>query len=704
MADYPELEIALQRRGANRYAIELRFSQPASDAEVRPVRADPVDVTFDWERLGQLIYDRAAYGRLLGDSLFAEESVRAALSSARAAAAVQEMPLRVRIFIGASAPELHELHWETLRDPAGDGALAADENLLFSRYLSSRDWRPVRLRPQTRLRALVVIANPENLADYAPGGRSLAPVDVSGELARARASLSGASLTDLAIRGQATPEKLIEQLRHGYELLYLVCHGALIRGEPWLWLEDENGRVNRTSGRELADAFSRLRERPRLVVLASCQSAGAGSEASTNDEGALAALGPRLAEVGVPAVLAMQGNVTMRTVERFMPVFFRELARDGQIDRAVAAARGAVRGEPDWWAPALYMRLKSGRLWYTPGFGGKGGGFEKWQALLGNMRAGRVTPILGPGLTESLFGSRKEMAQRWAENYDFPMAAHDREDLPQVAQFLAVNQDQMFVRDELAGYLFDELLSRLELELSDPDHAAHHDALSEAISRRDLDRLITAAGALRQAENKAEPHRVLATLPMPVFITTDPSSLLRETLVAAGKRPRAELCRWNEDLDLLPSVYDDDPGFRPSDMEPLLFHLYGRIQEPDSLVLTEDDYFDYLIGVTGKKDLIPPIVRRRLADTALLFLGFRMDEWEFRVLFRSIMSQEGRRRRKKYAHVAVQIDPEEGRIQEPERARRYLESYFQDADISIYWGSAEDFAAELHERLNDDAN
>ena len=54
--------------------------------------------------------------------------------------------------------------------------------------------------------------------------------------------------------------------------------------------------------------------------------------------------------------------------------------------------------------------------------------------------------------------------------------------------------------------------------------------------------------------------------------------------------------------------------------------------------------------------------------------------------------------------MAVQIDPEEGRIQEPEGARRYLESYFQDADISIYWGSADDFAAELHERLNDDAN
>jgi hypothetical protein len=43
----------------------------------------------------------------------------------------------------------------------------------------------------------------------------------------------------------------------------------------------------------------------------------------------------------------------------------------------------------------------------------------------------------------------------------------------------------------------------------------------------------------------------------------------------------------------------------------------------------------------------------------------------------------------------VQIDPEEGRTLEPEGARRYLETYFKDADISIYWGSVEDFVIEL---------
>jgi hypothetical protein len=271
------------------------------------------------------------------------------------------------------------------------------------------------------------------------------------------------------------------------------------------------------------------------------------------------------------------------------------------------------------------------------------------------------------------------------------MAPHDREDLPQVAQYLAVNQDYTFPRDELAEYLRQEILHRYGGDLPD------------ALRGASLDDLITAVGAQCRERNPAEPHRVLAELPLPIYITTDPSNLLAEALVAAGKDPQVELCRWNDDVELLPSVYDDTPGYRPDTQRPLVYHLFGRLQEPDSVVLTEDDYFDYLIGVTRDKDLIPGAVRRALADTALLFLGFQMDDWNFRVLFRSMMSQEGRNRRRKYAHVAVQIDPEEGRILEPERARRYLESYFQDADISIYWGSAEDFMQELHQRWGGNA-
>src|ERR1700694_4531744 len=48
-----------------------------------------------------------------------------------------------------------------------------------------------------------------------------------------------------------------------------------------------------------------------------------------------------------------------------MPFFFRELVQDGQVDRAMAVARSVavVRGRPDFWMPALYLRLRNGCIW-----------------------------------------------------------------------------------------------------------------------------------------------------------------------------------------------------------------------------------------------------------------------------------------------------------------------------------------------------
>jgi hypothetical protein len=675
-----EIEIGLHRWDVEGYAVELRFTRPDDEADVPPVRGR---ASFDLNGLRERELNIAEYGQLLSGSLFGDPAVREFFSQARGVAESLEARLRLRLLVGASAPELRSVRWETLRDPKDGSSLLTDEHVCFSRYLSSLDWRPVRLRPKGELRALVVVANPTNVGQYQQQGQRLSPLDVPGELARARASLGDIPVTELASGGSATLDNLCDQLRQGPDILYLVCHGAMVgdppvQQEPYLWLEKEDGSAAVVAGEELATRLREMQDRPRLVVLASCQSAGGGTGT---------ALGPRLVEAGIPAVVAMQGSVAIDTAAQFMPVFFRELQEDGQIDRAMSVARGAVRDRPDHWMPTLLMRLRSGRIWYVPGFAEDREGFEKWPALLRCMSRGRCTPILGPGLVEPLFGPTREIARNWAETYHFPLAPYDREDLPQVAQYLAVKQARSFPRDELAEQLRVELVRR------------HGAGLSDDLRRSPLEKLLPVVGAEQRRQNPADPHRVLASLSCPVYITINPDNLLAEALTEVGKEPKVEMCRWNEYLEGIPSVFDDDPDYRPDAQHPLVFHLFGRYEEPDSLVITEDDYFDYLIGVTSNKDLIPGEVRRALADTALLFLGFQLDDWNFRVLFRSIMSQEGRRLRQKYAHVGVQVDPDEARLLEPEGARRYLSGYFEDADISIYWGDAEDFVKELQQRL-----
>jgi hypothetical protein len=77
-------------------------------------------------------------------------------------------------------------------------------------------------------------------------------------------------------------------------------------------------------------------------------------------------------------------------------------------------------------------------------------------------------------------------------------------------------------------------------------------------------------------------------------------------------------------------------------------------------------------------------------------VGFQLDDWQFRVLFHILLDQQGGMLLGRYPHVAVQIEPEEGRLLEPKRARSYLEEYFaKGAEVSLYWGGVDDFSADL---------
>jgi hypothetical protein len=132
------------------------------------------------------------------------------------------------------------------------------------------------------------------------------------------------------------------------------------KGQGWLFLQEEDGQAARVSAQDLAQRLAGTLALPRLAVLVMCESAG-------NDSGAfLGSLAPRLVEVGIPAVIAMQSALTYQSANLFLPPLFRELQKDGMIDRAVSVARRSIIGRPDEHAPVLFLGLKSGLLWASP--------------------------------------------------------------------------------------------------------------------------------------------------------------------------------------------------------------------------------------------------------------------------------------------------------------------------------------------------
>jgi SIR2-like domain len=266
------------------------------------------------------------------------------------------------------------------------------------------------------------------------------------------------------------------------------------------------------------------------------------------------------------------------------------------------------------------------------------------------------------------------------------MARHQQDDLPGVAQFVTVMTNADTLLTSLADYLVAQLKDRL---------GPAGDGVEPHVSE-----LLRAAWDVRRASNPAEPHVVLASLPCPIYIVAHPWDLMAEALRAAGKQPVVELCRWRRDVyDWPVSIFESEPSYAPSVERPLVYQVFGSLSIPDSLVITEDDYFDFLIGVTEDKSLIPPPVRRVLTDSALLMLGFGLEDWDIRVLLRTLVSQEGAHKLHKYRHVAAQVDLS-GTVMSVARARKYLERYFaqhRQPSMDIYWGSVDEFAADLHE-------
>lgn len=665
---YPELEVGLSRSSAEAFQVELRFSDPESEAQV-PAERGPA--ALDLTELLSLQGDPRAYGEALAVQLFADERVRGLYTRVKTAVEASGRFLRLRLQVAPFVPELHGLRWELLRDPETRAPLATSEKTLFSRFMASQDWRPVKLRRRADLKALIAVAAPSNLAKY-----NLADVDLDGEIARAREGLGGLQSTVLGREEPLTLERLVAGLRAGADVLYLVCHGALVRGQvPYLFLQDDVGEVARVEGAALAERIRELQDPPRLAVLASCESGGT-AEGSTQ-----AALAPRLADAGVTAVIAMQGQITMDTVKGLVPVFFSELVKDGQIDRALAVARGTVRGRADAWMPVLYLRLKSGRIWYEPGFADEEDPFKKWRSIAGSVRSGCCVPVLGPDVGEHLYGTARERADQLAAAHGFPLEPQDRSDLAKVTQYLAVTESRKYAREAVAKQLRDEIRRR-------------HPALTQE------PRLFEAVAKSETGDDS--PFRILAGLEAPIYVTANADPLLFLALRAAGSTPKTLYCKWRKTRDNHPST----PPFEgvPKPEVPVVYYPFGISLpgEEDSLVLTEDDYLDYLIAAAEYK-LIPAVVRGTLVRSSLLFLGFTLSDLSFRVLFRLIMSLDGSSQLGDYAHVGVQVDPEAHNLTDVERAREYLEEYFgtgRDAPrIDIYWGTAADFLKELRDQL-----
>lgn len=692
----PELEISLRQGGGRRYEVELRFWRGDDSGDVR--RAGLLAPAFAPTALPSLRDDAEAYGRALGAALLSDPDVKAGFSDAELAAGDES--LRVRLLVNPNAAGLADLAWEAARHPDTGALLFAGDRRIFSRFSASADARALHRRARSALRILLAVASPKDIGQYAPDDVQLEPIEEDTEVKRVVEALPGTErlVTLRSSEAPVTLPAIVRELARDVDVFYLVCHGALIDGSPTLYLDAESGAATATSSSDFVHALGNLRTRPRLVILASCRSGGAGPDRPYGAGGALSAMATRLtSEAGIPAIIAMQGDVSLETVNAFVAEFFDQLANDGVIDRAMSMARSAVGARADWWAPVLLTRLRTGELWYRSGFAAPEAGFTLWPALRDAIRERKCTPILGPALLERLIGPRRDLAVELAQRYNLPTPLGERDLLAFIAQYRAVEQSPESVRRDLLFLLVEQVRRRFGDQLppalsTPPDPNAQPEVLVALVR----DALVFAASQ----EKDDEPHALLARLPFPLFVTANPDSVLEDALTNYRKEPPVvESNSWSLERNQGASIFDTDKNYRPSFDRPFVYHFFGRAEEEDSVAITQDQFLDSLISAARIK-AVPDPVRAALTRNTLLFLGFQHDDWAFRTLFRFINKLEGGSLLRKRKHVAVQLDPDDQTFDDPRIAQRYLARYLGEEQITLYWGRVDEFIRQLTDQVN----
>lgn len=296
--------------------------------------------------------------RTLGGALFEalfQGEMRNRLDVSKQIAATQQAGLRVRLRI--EDPTLAALPWEMLFDARSDEFLALSRATPLVRYLPlGAPAQPLSVEPP--LRILAVVATPADLP----------PVDVAGERVRlqeAVAALQKRRHVELVwLEGQSW-QALQTALQDGpWHILHYVGHADFdeAAGSGALLLADADGQSARVSAGELG-ALLKDHRALRLVVLNACEGAR-GGEASL-----FAGLGAALVQSGLPAVVAMQYEISVAAAADFTRAFYGALAHDLPVDGAVAEARKAMRqaapASVEWATPVLFLRAPDAALWQT---------------------------------------------------------------------------------------------------------------------------------------------------------------------------------------------------------------------------------------------------------------------------------------------------------------------------------------------------
>lgn len=143
---------------------------------------------------------------------------------------------------------------------------------------------------------------------------------------------------------------------------------------------------------------------------------------------------------------------------------------------------------------------------------------------------------------------------------------------------------------------------------------------------------------------------------------------------------------------------DEKPAVWRPDCLTCLFKMHGCISQADgnNLVITEEDYINFISNSMSEDDRrrLPLHVRAHIKKSTIVFIGYSLEDWNFRVMFKATAEQTHNDR---FAIQLFESDPDS-----QERATRdAIVSFWEQKNVKIINAKADLFLADFLSSLRE---
>lgn len=335
---------------------ECEFAPPVSEAEYQIMLAQ-LQLEYVRKRSSGPTKMQAArsLGQKLYDSLF-KDRVSTSFEASRYGVELTERGLRLRLNL-AGAPKYMNLPWEFMYD--GTRFLTTGVQVPIIRQLGAATATYSPLRVDSPLGILAAACSPTDEI-------SLDVADEAKLLENALKPLTDSGLAHIKVLYDPSLEDVQKALTEDtYHVFHFMGHGGWeeVRQEGTLCFVEDDGTSEVITGERLGVILSD-HQSMRLVFANACR----GAFASSNH--AFSSIAASLVMHGLPAVLAMQFEISDRAAVISAQHFYCALAKNRSVEEAVGEVRKVLFDGDDieWAVPVLFMQSGDGHMFSsTPG-------------------------------------------------------------------------------------------------------------------------------------------------------------------------------------------------------------------------------------------------------------------------------------------------------------------------------------------------